>query len=261
MPTTPFGDSLRHWRRRRGLSQLELSGRSATTARHLSFLETGRSRPLPAMVERLAAALELPLRERNRLLHVAGLAAVYPHGDLDDDDLAPFKRVIDRMLAAHEPFPALVLDRHWNVLRTNVAATFLVPAGTERNAVRLAVETWRPQVENWDDVAPSLLERLDRDLRRAPGDGLLAELHALVESSTSARTAPVRGRVLCPRFRFGDQVVRTVTVVAAFEHAVDVTLDEVRVELVYPEDAEAEAFFRAAAAAPVPVPRGDACLT
>lgn len=254
MTTTPFGEGLRHWRRRRGLSQLELSGRSATTARHLSFLETGRSRPSAAMVERLAAALDLPLRERNRLLHLAGLAAAYPQGDLDGADLAPFRRVIDRMLAAHEPFPALVLDRCWNVLQTNAAASFLVPDDRERNAVRLAVHTWRPYVENWDDVAPSLLERLERDLRRAPADELLAELHRLVEQSSSGRTGAPTGRVLCPRFRFGDQVVRTVTVVAAFEHAVDVTLDEVRVELVYPEDAEAEAFFRGASATPVPEP-------
>ena len=255
MLTTPFGDSLRHWRRRRGLSQLELSGRSATTTRHLSFLETGRSRPSRAMVERLAASLELPLRERNRLLHLAGLPAAFPQGDLDADDLAPFRRVIDRMLAAHEPFPGLVLDRHWDVLRTNAAASFLVPESGERNAVRLAVDTWRPLVENWDDVAPSLLERLERDLRRAPTDERLAELHALVENSISGRPQPTTGRVLCPRFRFGDQVVRTVTVVAAFEHAVDVTLDEVRVELIYPEDAAAEEFFRTAAtlrhAAPV----------
>ena len=146
----------------------------------------------------------------------------------------------------------LVLDRHWDVLRTNAAAAFLVPDGAERNAVRLAVHTWRPHVENWDDVAPSLLERLERDLRRAPADDLLAELHALVERSTSGRTGSPTGRVLCPRFRFGDQVVRTVTVVAAFEHAVDVTLDEVRVELVHPEDAEAEAPFRTAARTPLP---------
>ena len=261
MTTTPFGDGLRHWRRRRGLSQLELSGRSATTARHLSFLETGRSRPSAAMVERLAAALELPLRERNRLLHLAGLAASYPHGDLDDDDLAPFRRVIDRMLAAHEPFPALVLDRHWDVLRTNAAAAFLLPDGPERNAVRLAVHTWRPLVENWDDVAPSLMERLERDLRRSPADDRLAELHTLVERSTSGRTGSTTGRVLCPRFRFGKQVVRTVTVVAAFEHAVDVTLDEVRVELIYPEDAEAEAFFRTAAGPPLPAQGVEARMT
>ncbi len=95
-----------------------------------------------------------------------------------------------------------------------------------------------------------LLERLDRDLHRAPDDPLLAELHDLVTGSTTRAPGPPAGRVVCPRFRFGDTVVRTVTVVATFQHAVDVTLDEVRVELVYPEDTEAEAFFRAAADVP-----------
>ena len=106
------GRSLHGDGRRRGLTQLELSGRSGTTARHLSFLETGRSRPSPAMVGRLSAALELPLREQDRLLQLAGLRAAYPESDLEAEDLAPFRRVIDRMLAARDPFPAIVLDRH-----------------------------------------------------------------------------------------------------------------------------------------------------
>jgi transcriptional regulator with XRE-family HTH domain len=249
--TSPFGQALRHWRQRRGLSQLDLSGTAVTTTRHLSYLETGRSRPTRQMVERLAGALDVPLRERNRLLQLAGLPAVYPEGDLSADDLAPFRRAVDRLLRSHEPYPGIVMDRHWNVLAANTGARVLVPEDGPSNAVRLAVGPWRPVIDNWVEVTQALLERLERDLVRHPDDEVLRELHAHVEHALGGRrvvTGPPSGRVVCPRFRIGDRVVRTMTVVATFESAADVTLDEVRVELVYPEDDEAEQFFRSVAA-------------
>jgi len=245
--TSPFGQALRHWRQRRGLSQLDLAGVAATTTRHLSYLETGRSRPTRQMVERLSGALDVPLRERNRLLQLAGLPAVYPEGDLATDDLAPFRRAVDRLLRSHEPFPGIVLDRHWNILSTNRGARVLVPQDGPGNAVRLLVGSWRPVIDNWIEVAQLLLERLDHELVRYPDDDVLAELHGLVEQALGGRpgcTGPPSGRVVCPRFRIGDRLVRTISVVATFESAADVTLDEVRVELVYPEDDEAEQFFR-----------------
>jgi transcriptional regulator with XRE-family HTH domain len=108
--TSPFGRGLRHWRHLRGVSQLQLATSAGTTTRYVSFLETGRSRPSKDVVERLCDALMVPLRERNRLLEMAGLPPAYPEGDLSADDLAPFQRVIRQLLDSHEPFPGFVVN-------------------------------------------------------------------------------------------------------------------------------------------------------
>lgn len=249
--TSPFGQALRHWRQRRGLSQLALSGVAATTTRHLSYLETGRSRPTRQMVERLCGALRVPLRERNRLLQLAGLTASYPEGDLSTTDLAPFQRAVDRLLLSHEPYPGIVMDRHWNIVATNQGANALVPQDGPHNAVRLALGPWREMIDNWLEVTQVLLERLEHDLARYPDDEALLAHHAHVEQALAGQrvhAGPPSGRVVCPRFRIEDRLIRTISVVATFESAVDVTLDEVRVELVYPEDAEAEQYFRSVSA-------------
>ncbi len=125
----PFGTRLRQWRAARGVSQLALAGRIGSTSRHVSFLETGRSRPSAAMVLRLGEALDLPLRERNELLHAAGLAAEFPEASLGSVDLAPFRAAIDSLLTARLPYPAMVLDRHWNVLMANAACDRLYGDG------------------------------------------------------------------------------------------------------------------------------------
>lgn len=245
--TTPFGRALRHWRRLRDVSQLDLAGAAATTTRHLSYLENGRSRPSRELVDRLADALSIPLRERNRLLEQAGLAAAYPEGDLDADDLVAFRRVIDRLLATHEPYPAFVVDRHWNLVAANAATARVFPHEPGANVIRLLVDTLSPLIDNWGDVAPALVDRIAADLVRYPDDEQLRELHAHASSalprSISGPTPPP-GRVVCPRFRFDGRLVRTVTVAARFESTTDVTLDELRVELIYPEDADADRFFK-----------------
>src|SRR5262245_61148790 len=123
--SSPFGLRLRQWRQRRGLSQLALAGRVGSTSRHISFLETGRSRPNRRMVLRLADALDVGLREANQLLNAAGLPASYPHAALDGADLGAYRSTIERMLAAHEPYPGLVLDGHFTVLLANDACTRL----------------------------------------------------------------------------------------------------------------------------------------
>src|SRR5919107_924670 len=110
---SPFGTRLRQWRQRRGLSQLALAGRVGSPGRHISFLETGRSRPSRQMTLRLADALDVGLREANWLLHAAGLPATFPQAALDAVDLAAYRTTIERMLAAHEPYPGMVLDGHF----------------------------------------------------------------------------------------------------------------------------------------------------
>lgn len=245
--SSPFGRGLRHWRRVRGVSQLELAATAATTTRHVSYLETGRSRPSRAMVERLGDALNLPLRERNRLLEMAGLAPTYPEGDLAADDLAAFQRVIDQLLTSHHPYPGFVVDRQWNMVEANRGAERFLAGYAERNTVRLVLGALRPLIENWQEVAVALLARLSADLMRFPDDAILQDLHGEVRAALGA--APVRldrspGPVICPRFRIDGALIRTITVAARFESVADVTLDEVRVELIYPEDATSEQFFR-----------------
>lgn len=199
--TSPFGRGLRQWRRLRGTSQLDLASTAGTTTRHLSFLETGRSRPSRRMVERLGDALQIPLRERNRLLEMAGLAPAYPEGDLAADDLAPFRRAIDRLLASHDPYPGFAVDRHWNIVETNLGTERFLAGSDERNTVRLVLGPWRPLIENWPEVATALLDRVAADLMRFPGDAALEQLHDEVREALVGSPVPAdvpSGRVICP---------------------------------------------------------------
>lgn len=245
---SPFGQGLRHWRRIRGVSQLELAATAATTTRHLSFLETGRSRPSRDMVERLGEALNLPLRELNQLLEMAGFSHSFPEGNLATDDLAPFRSAIDRLLESHDPFPGFVVDRHWNMVALNRGAARFLDGIEERNTVRLLLGELRSMTENWHEVAGALLQRLSADLVRYPDDPTLLGLHSSVRAALGERpTRPgdVSGRVICPRFQVDGQSIRTITVAARFESVADITLDELRVELIYPEDPASEQWFHA----------------
>jgi transcriptional regulator with XRE-family HTH domain len=248
--TSPFGARLRHWRRHRGLSQLGLAGQVGSTARHVSFLETGRSRPSRQMVLRVADALDVGLRESNELLHAAGLPGTYPQAALDGADLAPYRAAIDRMLAVHEPYPAMVIDRHWNVILANRACSVLFGRQVVgSNFVRdsLANPAAAQAIVNWPEVAWAGLDRLRHHLDRAPFDQELHHLVAVAESVLAGVARPSTAEpslAVCPWFRVGDEVVRTIAMVARFDPIAEVTLDELRVELMYPLDETAERFFR-----------------
>ncbi|WP_448003506.1 helix-turn-helix domain-containing protein [Agromyces bauzanensis] len=249
--SSAFGERLRAWRSRRQLSQLALASATGTTSRHLSFLETGRSRPSRSMVLRLAESLDVPLRERNALLQAAGLPAAFPATELESPALLPYRDAIERLMRAHEPYPALLVDSHWNVVSANDGAVRLFGAdAVGSNVVRRFVlgPTARASIVNWPDVAGATLDRLRHESDRAPFDGELASLLAEAElavaglpglSGTRAVSAAV-----CPWFRVGDTVVRTIAMVARFDPVSEVTLDELRVELFSPQDAAAERFFR-----------------
>jgi transcriptional regulator with XRE-family HTH domain len=249
-PPSPFGARLRRWRRHRGMSQLGLAGQVGSTARHLSFLETGRSRPSRQMVLRLAEALGVGLRESNQLLHAAGLPATYPQADLDGPDLTPYRAAIDRMLRAHEPYPAMVVDRHWTVVSANSACAALFGAGVVgANVVRrvLANPAAAAGIVNWPEVAWAGLARLRQQLDGSPLDEPLRELVALAETAVAGLpqpSGPPAALAVCPWFRVGDEVVRTIGMAARFDPVAEVTLGELRVELFYPLDATAERFFR-----------------
>jgi transcriptional regulator with XRE-family HTH domain len=246
---SPFGTRLRHWRRQRGLSQLALAGLVGSTGRHISFLETGRSRPSRQMTLRLATALDVGLREANALLHAAGLPAIYRQARIDSANLGPYRAAIERMLAAHEPYPGMVLDGHWNVILANRACTALF--GTALVGVNfvgdaLANPATTAMIENWAEVAWAGLDRLRRHLDRNPLDEELRKLVAAAEAALHdvPRPSTEPGMMICPTFRVGGELVRTIAMVARFDQAAEITLDELRVELMYPFDDAADRFFR-----------------
>ncbi len=189
-----FATLLRHWRERRRLSQQQLSLLAEVSARHLSFLETGRSRPSREMVLTLAEHLQVPLRERNELLTAAGFATAYPQRPYDAPELATVRAAVDQVLAGHDPYPAVAVDRAWTVVAANDAVTALLGAvgpavlGPPTNVYRLTLhpDGLAPLLVNLAEVAHHLLDRLRRDIA-ATGD---AGLSSLVRCSRRSRTTP-----------------------------------------------------------------------
>ena len=244
---------LRHWRTRRGLSQLDLALAADVSARHVSFVETGRSRPSREMLLRLGAALDIPLREQNALLRAAGLAPEFSEPALADQMPPAIDQAISRMLARHEPFPMVVLDRGYRVLRRNDGARRLIACiVTDPSAIcgppnllhllfdpRLA----RTAILDWERTARALLGRLHRETLARPGDAALAALlRSLFEypdvpaalqqpdlSTPSDPTIPIR-------LRIGDHHLGFVSTVTAFSAPQNVTLDELRLESYFPLD-------------------------
>jgi transcriptional regulator with XRE-family HTH domain len=254
-----LGDLLRHWRAVRRTSQLELAGSAGTTPRYVSFVETGRAQPSRHMVLRLARALDVPLRERNDLLVAAGFAPVYAREPLDSPQLARVDAALAAMLDRHEPFPAVVMDRGWDVLRANRGAALLFgrllasdALPEPANVLRLVIEPGpvRDAIRNWDAVARALLDRARREAVGGVLDGrseeLVGRLRArpdvgavLAEAAAADRSAPV----IDVEFGLGPAVVRFFSVVSTIGTPIDVTAQEVRVEAFFPSDpASAEAW-------------------
>jgi len=251
---------LRHWREARHLSQLDLSVEAGVSLRHLSFIETGRSQPSREMIHRLADVMDVPLRERNALLLNAGFAPAYSHAsiDLTEPHLAPVRRALDAMLAQQEPFPAVVLSRHWDVLKTNAAATrlfgFLLGQaesnGDPANVVRLMFDPagLRPFVKNWEAAAEALIRRVHRE---AVGAVIDQTTRALLDQVLAYPGVPSHWR----RPEFDQPLVPVVPVIFekngttfSYFSAVttlgtpqDVLLQEVRVESFYPMDDDTRA--------------------
>lgn len=245
-PQSPFGVELRHWRERRGVSQLRLASSAAMSPRYVSFVETGRARPSRAVVERLADALDVPLRERNRLLVAAGFAPAYPEVALDADALATFRHVVESLLEKQEPYPALVLDGAYRLVLANGAARRLLPELDTMDWIDAAFAPTSPlraAVENFAEVAWHAADTLRRE-SNPPQDCLLRLERHLEGIARPAAADLTTEHVLCPRFRFGDRVVRTFTAIARFGTARNVTLDELRVELFFPADEDSARFFR-----------------
>lgn len=256
---TPVGHLLRHWRQVRRKSQFELSLDAGISARHLSFVESGRSNPSRDMVLLLARTLDVPYRERNDLLTAAGFVPLYREVGWSDPELATAQRAIDLILRHQEPFPAVVMDRHWNLLSTNGAADRLfgrlldgVPALPGRpNVIRLMFHPngLRPWVANWADVAPNLLQRVQREAVGGVADDttrrLLEEVRAMPGVLPVLAAGPVAptGPLLPVKFRREGLMMDYFSTVTTLGTPCDITLQEIRVECFFPAD---EATARAA---------------
>jgi transcriptional regulator with XRE-family HTH domain len=251
-----FGTHLRHWRRHRRLSQLDLANEAQVSTRHLSSVETGRAEPSREMVLRLAERLEVPLRERNALLVAAGYAPMYRQRSLDDPALASARRAVELVLKGHEPFPALAVDRHWNLVAHNALVPLLMtgaaPALLEPpvNVLRLSLhpEGLAPRTANLAQWRAHLLERLQQQIA-ATGDAVLAALHdelaaypaPSVGHDTPAAGGELAGVVVPFQLVTPHGVLSFISTTTIFGTPVDVTLQELAVESFFPADAQTAA--------------------
>jgi transcriptional regulator with XRE-family HTH domain len=254
------GALLRKWRQRRNLSQLELALRSAVSARHLSFIETGRTRPSREMILHLAERLDVPLRDRNQLLLAAGFAPVFGERSLDESEMAPVRQALERFLSAHEPYPALVVDRRWNVIAANrgvlyvnrdVAPELRAPPA---NALRIALhpDGLAPRITNLPDWSGYLLGRLRREIE-ATGDPELEALYQELVAYPGVATeddrvdAPTPSDIMLKHeLRLDGRDLGLFCTFATFGTARDLTLAELTIVAFYPADPQtAEALTEA----------------
>lgn len=236
-----FAECLKTWRKSRRFSQLELAVEAEVSARHISFLETGRAKPSVEMVGRLGDALRLPLSARNQLLTSAGYAVRYAGTRWDGPELGPIRDAVEYTLQRHAPYPGLAVDRLWTVLRMNDAATRLfAPLGVEvgRSMLDLLLsDVLPPLVENWAEVAHHAVQRLRTESAAQGGVTRLDEVAD--QLARHARAGPAVVRPVVPTvFRLGARRLSLFATIAQFGTPEDVTLDDVKVELYFPADAE-----------------------
>jgi transcriptional regulator with XRE-family HTH domain len=242
------GALLRDWRQRRRMTQMDLALEADVSARHLSFIETGRSTPSAEMVKHLAEQLDVPLRERNELLLAAGYAPAYGQRDLDEPEMGPVREALDRVLKGHEPFPAVVVDRHWGMVAGNSAIPLLTAGVAVHlleppvNVLRLTLhpEGMAPRIVNLAEWRAHLLDRLGRQAVTS-GDPALAALHdelaALPGGVGSHAPDLAAGEIATPlRIRHGDAELSFISTYTTFGTAVDVTVSELSIEAFFPAD-------------------------
>lgn len=254
---SPIGEMLRYWRERRRVSQLDLSIEAGISTRHLSFVETGRSMPSRDMVLHLAESLEVPLRERNHLLLAAGYAPVYGEASMDAPQMAPVREAIRLVLKAHEPYPAVVIDRGWNLVDANATAGLLTALAAPSllappvNVLRLSLhpDGLAPHIVNLGQWRAHLLSRLRREISVTADGELIALLAELTEYPCDQAEPDVLapGEVVVPlhiRSEVGE--LRFFGTVATFGTPLDVTVAELSIESFFPADHEtAQALRRA----------------
>jgi transcriptional regulator with XRE-family HTH domain len=263
--TARFGALLRQWRMTRRLSQLQLATEAGISARHLSFLETGRAQPSREMVQLLAGMLDVPFAERNALLVGAGYAPVYGERPLGAPELAHVRRALEFTLRQQEPYPALVMDGYHNVVMRNEASRRIfalfrgpVPEHQTINGIRTVFDPngLRPFVDNWDEMAECMLQSLQRQIADT-GDAALIQLR---DELLAMPGVPARFRTLSAlaaeppiinlRLRKGDLALAFFSAVSFIGYARDITLRGLKIECFFPADAATDQFSRRLAATP-----------
>ena len=241
------GRLLREWRVTRRLSQLDLSARAGVSARHLSFVETGRSKPTREMILRLAEELDVPLRTRNDLLLAGGFAPVYGERELDGPHLATVLAALRDVLAGHEPYPAILVDRRWTMVDANAGVAALVEGAAAWlleppvNVLRLSLhpDGMAPRIRNLAEWRTHVLHRLDRQVL-ATGDPMLRELHDELAALPGGTTSSVPNGVLVPLSLDG---LNFFSVTSVLGTPLDVTLSELAIEAFLPADPATAAFL------------------
>jgi len=251
--TPAFGSLMREWRQRRRLSQLDLAIEADVSARHVSFIETGRSTPSRAMVLRLATVLDVPLREQNHLLLAAGLAPVYGERSLDDPDMAAVREGIERVLDAYNPYPCIVVDRSWQIVSANAGAAVLMdgvaPSLLDRpNALRVALhpEGLAPRIRNLPQWRHHLIERLRREAAVSGSTELLALLTEIESYPGGSQETRDLGGVAVPLELFTSQgkLLTFLSMATTFGTAMDLTAAELSIEAFLPADGATAAALR-----------------
>jgi len=257
-----FNSVLKHWRKQRSMSQLDLALAAEVSQRHVSWLETGRSQPSREMVLRLAEAMEVPLRDRNEILNLAGYANLYAEHELSEPVMESVTSVLNDMLTHHEPYPAFVLDRQWNVKMKNKATDALfsvlgdpeqvwqdIGDNGEMNIALLTIHPkgLRPFISNWQDVATPFLRRLKKEAIESGSDALLDRYYALEKhagdlGNTAMPSALVP--ILPLELNLGQKTLKLCSVISTFGTALDITANELRIEAFYPADKVTRAFFK-----------------
>lgn len=255
----PFGDHLRQWRQRRRLSQLDLALDAEISTRHLSFMETGRASPSREMVLRLAEQLDVPLRERNAMLNAAGFAPVFPERGLADPALEPARRAVELVLKGHEPYPAIAVDRHWNMVAANAAIMPLMAGADPKlleapvNVLRLSLhpDGLAPRIANLGQWRAHLLARLARqtDATGDPAlDALLKELTAYPAPGESSHDDEFASVAVPLRLHTPAGLLSLFSATTVFGAPSDLTLAELALESFFPADEATAEILRALAA-------------
>ncbi|MEM7445400.1 MAG: helix-turn-helix domain-containing protein [Pseudomonadota bacterium] len=241
---TAFGTALKEWRTQRRMSQLDLGLSANVSARHISFLETGRSRPSRSMVLQLCEELEVPRVSRNHLLTAAGLAPAYANRNLSEDDMAPVRQAVDWMLERQDPFPAIAMDRHWTIVKLNRASTMLlagmgVGIGDSMLMAVAANEQIKAALENYDEVLHHLICRVRTESAHLGGDPVLENALEKLRAARSNEVPETEGIMpafIPARYRAGGAVFSFFSTFSQFGTAEDIALSELKIELMFPAD-------------------------
>jgi len=252
MTTSAFGDMLKEWRTIRRFSQLDLSLEADISARHVSFLESGRAKPSRAMVIRLAGALNMPKDMANNAMHIAGFAPVFPKLEKEAADLAPVHDAVAHMLTSHDPYPAIAIDRHWDVINANTSALALFAATGVNGATNmidaLCATGESNVIDNWEETAILTLARLRAEIAQLGGDRALERYAAQIANHKRLAGADLSdvdfGQAVIPSvFNLSGKKLSLFSTIASFSTVQDVSASDIRVEMMFPADDVSKSYF------------------